>query len=150
MTIPEASQLILQAGVVGKDSEIYVLDMGTPINIHYLAEQMILLSGKTPAKDIAIEFTGLRPGERLSEELFHGGEDLMPTPYPKLLLAQHREADWLRFVRVLAGLEEACGNYDENRIRALIAELLPEMQTIPWSDTATAGLTLGDVRSAQG
>jgi FlaA1/EpsC-like NDP-sugar epimerase len=150
MTIPEASQLILQAGVVGKDSEIYVLDMGTPINIRYLAEQMILLSGKTPVKDIAIEFTGLRPGERLSEELFHGGEDLMPTPYPKLLLAQHREADWLRFVRVLESLEEACDNYDENRIRALIAELLPEIQTIPCSDTPAASLALGGVRSAQG
>jgi FlaA1/EpsC-like NDP-sugar epimerase len=113
MTIPEASQLIMQAGAVGGGGEIYVLDMGIPINIRYLAEQMILLSGKTPGKDIAIEFIGLRPGEKLHEELFHEEEELKPTPYPKLLLAQHRQTvDWCCFVKLLERLQEACEQYD--------------------------------------
>jgi FlaA1/EpsC-like NDP-sugar epimerase len=131
MTIPEASQLILQAGAVGKGNEIYVLDMGTPINIRYLAEQMILLSGKTPGKDIAMEFTGLRPGERLTEELFNQDEDPLPTPYPKLLLARHQPVDWPRFVRTLDGLKEVCDKGDAGRVRALVAELLPGTQIAP-------------------
>jgi len=128
MTIPEASQLILQAGAVGEGSEIYVLDMGTPINIRYLAEQMILLSGKTPGKDIAIAFTGLRPGEKLSEELFYDVESLLPTPYPKLFLAQHGEVDWPRFASSLDALRRSCDEYDEQHIKTLIAELVPGMQ----------------------
>jgi FlaA1/EpsC-like NDP-sugar epimerase len=129
MTIPEASQLIMQAGAVGEGGEIYVLDMGEPINIHYLAEQMILLSGKVPGRDIAIQFTGLRPGEKLCEELFHEGEDLMPTSYPKLLLAQHRQGvDWPRFFKALDALRRACERYDEERIRILMQELVLELQ----------------------
>jgi FlaA1/EpsC-like NDP-sugar epimerase len=131
MTIPEASQLILQAGAVGEGSEIYVLDMGTPINIRYLAEQMILLSGKTPGKDIAIAFTGLRPGEKLSEELFYDVESLLPTPYPKLFLAQHGEVDWPRFASSLDALRRSCDEYDEQHIKTLIAELVPGMQAAP-------------------
>lgn len=129
MTIPEATQLIMQAGAVGEGGEIYVLDMGTPIKIGYLAKQMILLSGKTPGKDIAITFTGLRPGEKLHEALFHDGEDLLPTPYPKLLLAQHQGVDWPHFVKALAVLREACDTWDEKRIRLLITNLLTELPT---------------------
>lgn len=129
MTIPEASQLILQAGAVGKGSEIYVLDMGTPINIAYLSEQMILLSGKTPGKDIAIEFIGLRPGEKLTEELFYDGEDLMPTPYPKLLLAKQETLDWARFAKLLDELREACAAYAEDRTRDLLAEFMTGVST---------------------
>lgn len=131
MTIPEASQLIMQAGAVGAGREIYVLDMGEPINIADLAEQMILLSGKTPHKDIAIEYTGLRPGEKLSEELFHSGESLMPTSYPKLLLAQYRTVEWLPFQKTLERLRTACERYDEPQIRLLIEELVPELKAAP-------------------
>ncbi len=127
MTIPEASQLIMQAGAVGEGREIYVLDMGKPVNITYLAEQMILLSGKTPGKDIGITFTGLRPGEKLFEELFHDRESLMPTPYPKLLLAQYEEVDWPRFINILGTLRRACERYDQNQIRLLVEELVPEL-----------------------
>jgi FlaA1/EpsC-like NDP-sugar epimerase len=116
---------------VGEGSEIYVLDMGTPINIRYLAEQMILLSGKTPGKDIAIAFTGLRPGEKLSEELFYDVESLLPTPYPKLFLAQHGEVDWPRFASSLDALRRSCDEYDEQHIKTLIAELVPGMQAAP-------------------
>jgi FlaA1/EpsC-like NDP-sugar epimerase len=90
MTITEASQLILEASVVGHDGHIYVLDMGEPIRIVELAEQMISLSGKVLDKDIKIEFTGLRPGEKLEEELFHSEENVTDTQHDKLLLAHTR------------------------------------------------------------
>jgi FlaA1/EpsC-like NDP-sugar epimerase len=140
MTIPEASQLIMQAGAVGEGREIYVLDMGKPVNINYLAEQMILLSGKTPGKDIGITFTGLRPGEKLFEELFHDRESLMPTPYPKLLLAQYEEVDWPRFVDLLGTLQRACERYDLNEIRLLVEELVPELPRSTSVDTAPGHL----------
>jgi len=129
MTIPEASQLIMQAGAVGQGGEIYVLDMGMPIRIRYLAEQMILLSGKIPGKEIAIEYIGLRPGEKLHENLFHEEEELKPTPYSKLLLAQHRQlVDWSRFSTTLDLLREACDRYDEVAIAGLVKALIPEFQ----------------------
>lgn len=128
MTIPEAGQLIMQAGAVGNGGEIFVLDMGKQTNIRYLAEQMILLSGKQPGRDITIQYTGLRPGEKLHEELFHEGENLMPTPYPKLLLAQYRPVDWPRFNKALNMLRQVCDRYDEQGIRALMEELVPEFQ----------------------
>jgi FlaA1/EpsC-like NDP-sugar epimerase len=129
MTIPEACQLILQAGAVGKGREVYVLDMGEPVNIRYLAEQMILLSGKTPGEDIAIEYTGLLPGEKLNEELFDAREKLMSTPYPKLLQAQYREVDWPCFVATLEMLHGACAQYDEQRVRALTQRLVQDLET---------------------
>ena len=93
MTITEASQLILEASVVGHDGHIYVLDMGEPIKIVELAEQMITLSGKKPNQDIKIEFTGLRPGEKLEEELFHCDENITDTKHEKLLLAHTRKIE---------------------------------------------------------
>ncbi len=95
MTIPEACQLILQAMVNGCGGEIFVLDMGEPINITYLARQMIRLSGKEPDKDIQIEYTGLRPGEKLFEELFHPSEQLAKTQHVKLFKAKYREIEWV-------------------------------------------------------
>ncbi len=126
MTIPEASQLIMQAGAVGEGGEIYVLDMGEPINIRYLAEQMILLSGKVPGEDVVIRYTGLRPGEKLHEELFHAEENLISTPYSKLLLAQHPNVDGARFVESLDILRKACERYDERLIETMTARLLAE------------------------
>ena len=93
MTIPEASQLILQASVIGRGGEIYVLDMGEPIKISYLAEQLIILSGKKPGEDIEISYIGLRPGEKIYEELFHSDEKLLKTGYTKILLAKSRQID---------------------------------------------------------
>ncbi len=88
MTIPEAAQLILQSTVLGEGGEVLVLDMGEPVKIRYLAEQMIRLSGKRPGVDIRIEYIGLRPGEKLSEELFYAIEALEPTPHPKIRMAR--------------------------------------------------------------
>lgn len=93
MTIPEACQLILQATVIGKGGEIFVLDMGEPIKIKYLAEQMIKLSGKKLGDDINIVYTGLRPGEKMYEELFYKTEELLSTEHEKILLAKHHDTE---------------------------------------------------------
>lgn len=127
MTIPEASQLILQAGAMGKGGEIFVLDMGEPVKITYLAEQMIRLSGREPGQDIEIVYTGLRPGEKLFEELFHEKE-LSGTTHEKILLAQARPVDWEFLDQRMRRFEEACQTHDEAAIMALVRELVPEMQ----------------------
>ena len=126
MTIPEASQLIMQGAVMGDGGEIYVLDMGVPIKICYLAEQMIRLSGKLPGKDIEIAFTGLRPGEKLYEELFHEQESLAPTTHSKIMLARCRKVDWEALLATLTEMENACDEFDEGRLKTLIANLVPE------------------------
>lgn len=132
MTIPEASQLILQASVMGKGGEIYVLDMGQPVKIVYLAEQMIRLSGLEPGKDIEIEFTGLRPGEKLYEELFHEMEALVSTEHSKILLARYRSWDWERLQKLLHGIEISCRQYDEVALREAIHQFVPELsRTVP-------------------
>ncbi len=96
MSIPEAAQLVLQAGLMGQGSEIFVLEMGEPVRIADLAKDLIRLSGFTE-DEIKIEFTGLRPGEKLYEELLADSEHTLPTPHPKLRIAQARQADaaWL-------------------------------------------------------
>lgn len=80
--------------VNGSGGQIFVLDMDEPIKISYLAEQMIRLAGKEPGKDIDIQFTGLRPGEKLYEELFHASEELVQTEHEKLFKAKFRKMDW--------------------------------------------------------
>jgi FlaA1/EpsC-like NDP-sugar epimerase len=126
MTIPEACLLILQASAMGRGGEIFVLDMGQPIKISYLAEQMIMLSGKVPGEEIEIIYTGLRPGEKLYEELFHEKETLQSTPHEKILLAKHRQFDWQQLTGILDGMEIACNAYDENEIRNLLSQMVPE------------------------
>jgi len=127
MTIPEACQLILQAGSMGKGGEIFVLEMGEPVSVLYLAEQMIKLSGKQPGRDIKIKFTGLRPGEKLSEELFHQEEDLVGTEHKKILLARQRLQDWKEFEKNIEQIETACGVYDEKKALKIVQELVPEL-----------------------
>jgi FlaA1/EpsC-like NDP-sugar epimerase len=126
MTIPEACQLIMQASVIGEGGEIFVLDMGEPVKITYLAEQMIRLSGKEPGTDIEIIYTGLRPGEKLYEELFHDSEQLEPTNHEKILLARHRVVEWDRLEALIEKMESACDRYDENELLLSIAEFVPE------------------------
>jgi FlaA1/EpsC-like NDP-sugar epimerase len=130
MTIPEACQLILQAESMGKGSEIYVLDMGEPVSITYLAEQMIQLSGNEPGKDIEIIYTGLRPGEKLYEELFHEKEQLTGTRHEKIFLANHRQIEWDLLDRTISEMETACASYDEQSLLKGIAILVPELHHI--------------------
>jgi FlaA1/EpsC-like NDP-sugar epimerase len=126
MTIPEASRLIMQTTVLGKGGEIFVLDMGEAIKISYLAEQMIRLSGKIPDEDIAIEYVGLRPGEKLFEELFHEKEPLEPTQHAKVFLARHRQVEWSKLQGVMSQIEQACQAMDESTLTHLLHELVPE------------------------
>ncbi|MCX6276694.1 MAG: nucleoside-diphosphate sugar epimerase/dehydratase [Bacteroidetes bacterium] len=93
MTIPEACQLVLEAGAYGKGGEIFIFDMGKPVKIIDLATKMIQLSGLTPGKDILIRFIGLRPGEKLYEELLNVEENTIPTHHPLILIAKVRESD---------------------------------------------------------
>jgi FlaA1/EpsC-like NDP-sugar epimerase len=130
MTIPEACQLIMQAESMGKGGEIFVLDMGDPVSITYLAEQMIRLSGNEPGRDIEIVYTGLRPGEKLFEELFHEKEKLEGTGHEKILLSRHRKIDWQLLNEVIATMETACNTYDENTLLGSINKLVPELHHI--------------------
>ena len=93
MTIPEASQLVIQAGAMGRGGEIFVLDMGEPVRIVDLAGDMIRLSGLRVGQDIDIEFVGIRPGEKLYEELMVDGETHLPTSHPKIMVAQCKRLD---------------------------------------------------------
>ncbi|MCB1745101.1 MAG: polysaccharide biosynthesis protein [Gammaproteobacteria bacterium] len=131
MTIPEACELILQAGAVGEGGEIFVLDMGEPVAIDELARQMIRLSGRRPEQDVPIKYIGLRPGEKLFEELFHPSEALRPSGHAKLLLARYRPVDWGRYSELLTRLEARCESFDEEGVRALVAEMVPELATRP-------------------
>lgn len=128
MTIPEASQLILQAMINGVGGEIFVLDMGEPIKISYLAEQMIRLAGKEPGKDVHIEYTGLRPGEKLFEELFHDSEALVETEHTKLLKAQYRSIDWMELMQTFRMIHTACAEQQEDELKVLLKSLVPEFK----------------------
>jgi FlaA1/EpsC-like NDP-sugar epimerase len=105
MTIPEAVQLIIQAGAIGESGDVYVLDMGTPVRILDLAQNMIRLSGKEPDRDIAIEFIGARPGEKLHEELWGDGENAVPTAHSKILRCATQPVDPAWLDEELADLE---------------------------------------------
>ena len=125
MTIPEASQLVLQAGSIGSGSEILVLDMGEPVRIVDLAEELIRLSGLTPYEDIDIEFTGLRPGEKLFEELLLDGEGIMPTSHHKIKVLAPVE---IALDPVIKKLEELYATARSNDLAALMEGL---MQLVP-------------------
>nr|WP_225587337.1 nucleoside-diphosphate sugar epimerase/dehydratase [Methylomonas fluvii] len=126
MTIPEACQLIMQAETIGQGGEVFVLDMGEPVKITYLAEQMIRLSGKVPNKDIEIKIVGLRPGEKLYEELFHDQEQLMATSHVKLRLAKARLYDSVEWAKQIEGLQKVCRSYDNQQLLAGLKQLVPE------------------------
>jgi len=127
MSIPEAAQLVLQAGMMGKGGEIYVLDMGEPVKIVELARQMIRLSG-FDEDDIRIEFTGLRPGEKLYEEPLADAEKTLRTPHPKLRVAQARSPDDGFLEALLAWLERP-GDVSPDAVRAQLRRWVPEYQS---------------------
>ena len=131
MTTREAVELVLQASAMGVDGSeaaggIFVLDMGEPVRIVDLAEQMIRLVGKRPYDDIEIVFTGLRPGEKLHEELFHDTEATNPTSNAAIRLATPRTADRTALARSIDELTAAARSNDEVRCRAALQRLVPE------------------------
>lgn len=125
MTIPEACQLILQAGSMGEGAEIYVLDMGKPVNIHYLAEQMIRLSGLQPEIDIKITHTGLRPGEKMYEELFYENEKREKTEHKKIYIATHKPFDSQQLKDEIKKLLDACERLAEDEIVLILNRIVP-------------------------
>ena len=133
MTIPEAAQLVLQAGAMAEGGDVFVLDMGEPIRIRELAERMVTLAGLTvrdaqhPSGDIAITFTGLRPGEKLYEELLIGDNPL-PTAHPRILRAQEERFDWAALSALLTRLQAAALANDPDGMRALLHTLVPGYQ----------------------
>jgi FlaA1/EpsC-like NDP-sugar epimerase len=131
MTIPEACQLIMQAAALGKGGEIFVLDMGEPVKIGYLAEQMIILSGKRPGTDIQIEYIGLRPGEKLTEELFQDDERPHPTTHPKLLLANSIPLDHRFLKECVKELADYCSDVDEESLLRKLKALVPDFDPVP-------------------
>ncbi|NDY41883.1 polysaccharide biosynthesis protein [Dissulfurirhabdus thermomarina] len=139
MTIPEASQLVLQATALGRGGEIFVLDMGEPVKIRELAEQVIRLSGLEPDRDIPIVYTGLRPGEKLYEELLHPDEHLAATAHPKILLARSREVDWAWCQAGLKRLEAVMRRGGPDEIRGALRALVPEYRPAPAAAADAAG-----------
>jgi FlaA1/EpsC-like NDP-sugar epimerase len=142
MTIPEASQLVLQAGALGKGGEVFVLNMGEPVRVLDLAKDMITLSGLTPFEDIDIVFTGIRPGEKLFEELETAEEQLAKTVHPKIFIAKiagYPKGKVRYAVKQLASVLDRGG---EVELRRFLNELLPEARletpnmVIPGSEEA--------------
>jgi O-antigen biosynthesis protein WbqV len=137
MTVREAVGLVLQASVLGagdatlpsgRDGGIFVLDMGKPVKIVDLARQMIRLAGLRPDDDVEIRFTGLRPGEKLFEELFHGKEPPIPTGYPGLLMATPRTADPAIVGRAIEEIATACRSGQTRQALTLLGRLIPEFE----------------------
>lgn len=132
MTVREAVELVLEAAALGQsrheEGAIYVLDMGAPVKIMDLAKQMIRLAGKVPGEDIQIEVTGLRPGDKLSEELFQDQEPPVATDMAGILLARPRTVDHAVLATKLGELESACRAGDEARTRKVLEDLVPELK----------------------
>jgi len=147
MTIPEATQLILQAGALGTGGEIFILKMGKPVKIVDMAKDLIRLSGKEPGRDIEIVFTGLRPGEKLYEELISEGEGIVATEHEKIMVLRpdqtwygfnSRETyrDWL--LNGILSMQHHAASHDRIGIREKMKELVPEYQPETTRDEGSA------------
>jgi O-antigen biosynthesis protein WbqV len=145
MTVREAVELVLQASALLPEEQaadargkIFVLDMGEPVKIVDLAHQMIRLAGLRPGRDIGIEFIGLRPGEKLHEELFHPAEPLIPTGNPAIRLAAPRTADYAMLARSIDELEENARARREERVVQILERLVPEYRRSTLGPSAAA------------
>jgi len=148
MTIPEAAQLVLQAAAIGAGGQIFLLDMGEPVKIVDLARDMITLSGLRVGDDVDIAFTGVRPGEKLFEELRTGGEDIAPTVHPKVKIWKHRPTDWGLIQECLSELGRLvdCNERDKlvAALRRLVPEFNPQYSQVEAAPTQPAAKPAGD------
>jgi FlaA1/EpsC-like NDP-sugar epimerase len=126
MTIPEASQLVLQSATMGHGGEIFVLDMGEQVKIVDLARQMITLSGFRPDVDIKISFCGMRPGEKLYEELAIDGEGVSRTAHPKIGIWQNIPTDWDTLVPAIDKLVADADGLTRDEVRRRLKQIVPE------------------------
>ena len=130
MTIPEACSLVLEAAVMGAGNEIFVFDMGKPVKIAYLAQRMIELAGLVPNKDIKIVYTGLRPGEKLYEELLATKENTLPTPNEKIFRAHVREYNYTEIVTEVASLSQVALTMNSLNTVRKMKEIIPEFKSM--------------------
>ena len=137
MTIPEASQLVLQAAATGKGGQIFLLDMGEPVNIADLARQMITLSGFRPEEDIDIIYTGVRPGEKLFEELRTDSEDIQATVHPKVMIWSHQPVPWEQVEQAIADLTALQNCPDRAKVVETLRRIVPEYE--PQNPPAQSG-----------
>ena len=126
MTISEACELVLQASTMGKGGEIFVFDMGEPVKIKDLAIKMIKLSGKEPEKDILLKYTGLRPGEKLYEELLSDDAKNLPTPHHKIMVSMDPYKEYNEIKDLIEQIEAAALSHDNNQIVRIIKNMVPE------------------------
>ena len=146
MTISEASQLVLQAAATGSGGQIYLLDMGEPVRIVDLARQMITLSGFRPGEDIDVVFTGIRPGEKLFEELRTKGEDLEPTVHPKILIWKHKPVEYKEISQAIEELKALKNSPDREGIVSLLQGIIPEYEPMSPPETTAGPPTKQDER----
>ena len=126
MTIPESCQLVLEAGAIGKGGEVFIFDMGKSVKVLDLAKKMIQLSGLALDKDIKIAFTGLRPGEKLYEELLHTSENTLPTHHPLILIAKVREYDFNTISAYIDELSQLANTKNDMDIVSKMKQIVPE------------------------
>jgi FlaA1/EpsC-like NDP-sugar epimerase len=126
MTIPEACQLILQAGAMGEGGETFILDMGQPVKIVDMARDLIRLSGFKPDVDIKIEYIGLRPGEKLHEELRTQGEGILPTSHEKIVVIRGTSCDQVRLNGVINELADLAYEQDAAGIKRKLQEIVED------------------------
>jgi FlaA1/EpsC-like NDP-sugar epimerase len=131
MTIPEAVQLVLQAGALGRGGEVFVLDMGDPVKIVDLAADLVRLSGLELGVDIEMRFTGVRPGEKLYEEVFFSGENVVPTEHPKVLRAKNGALESRMVYQISMLLDAAESGACDEDLRQTLGALIPEMVVPP-------------------
>jgi FlaA1/EpsC-like NDP-sugar epimerase len=128
MTIPEAATLVIQAGAMAKGGEVFLLDMGEPVKIYDLAVQMIRLHGLEPERDVKIEVTGLRPGEKIYEELLIDCDAALPTGHPKIFCAREAKLAWKELTPQLTTLLAAAANCAVTECVSVLHDLVPEYQ----------------------
>jgi FlaA1/EpsC-like NDP-sugar epimerase len=144
MLIPEAAQLVIQASAMARGGEVFVLDMGEPVRISDLARSMIRLAGMTerteqePKGDIAIEFVGLRPGEKLFEELLIG-DNVVPSGHPRIMCAHERHIDPSLLDKMLSVLREACDSGDTDAMLRQVRNMVPEFRPAEQVNAEVAG-----------
>ncbi len=154
MTIPEATRLVLQAGAIGTGGEVFCLDMGEPVRIYDLALDLIRLSGLTEGEDIEIVFNGVRPGEKLYEELFFSGDEVLKTSHPKIMKARYDAPDLRVYMQIVQLIESAMRNASDSFLRRSLEEIVPDfespgrvMRTTPTSEVIErAPIAMGAAR----
>ncbi len=129
MTIPEATRLVLQAGAIGTGGEVFCLDMGEPVRIYDLAQDLIRLSGLTEGEDIEIVFNGVRPGEKLYEELFFSGDEVLKTSHPKIMKACYEAPDLRVYMQIVQLIESAMRNASDSYLRRSLEEIVPDFES---------------------